>query len=86
MTTNEILLIISAVSLIALLQFALKKLPNKTQFFIRLSAAILLLFLVWGLGSGVNNGGAKIILTFIALSSIAKDVNEQFLNKKKAKT
>jgi len=86
MTTNEILLIISAVSLIALLQFALKKLPNKTQFFIRLSAAILLLFLVWGLGSGVNNGGAKIILTFIALSSIAKDVKRRFISKEKVQS
>lgn len=87
MTTNEILLIIGAVLLLIMPRLVLKKLPNKTQLFVRLSAAILLLVLVWGFGSNeINNKGAKIILTVIALSSIAKDVNEQFLNKKKAKT
>jgi len=85
MTTNEILLIIGAALLIVLPQFALKKLSNKTQFFVRLSAAILLLFLVWGFGSDVNKG-AKIILTVIALSFIAKDIKKQFLGKEKAQS
>lgn len=85
MTTNEILLIIGAVLLLILPRLILKKLPNKTQLFVRLSAGILLLILVWGFGFEEANGKwMKMLLTIIVLSSIAKDVKEQFLNKKKA--
>ena len=84
MTTNEILLIIGAVLLLILPRLVLKKLPNKTQLFVRLSAAILLLVLLWGFGfEEANSKWMKMFLTIIVLSSIAKDVKEHFLNKKK---
>lgn len=77
MALNEILLILAVIVVLTISHFLLKKVKQPASTYIRLSAGVLLLILVWFFAPG-SSIAIKVLMSTIVVSSLIKTINDYF--------
>lgn len=80
MSQNELILIIVFILLVFIPSLLIKKLPLRTQVYIRGIAGVLLITYIW-IFSSEHSFGPKIILTLVAIGSVVATYRNYQQNK-----